>query len=555
MKSLKLIISSTSEIRVEQRLNILAEEHRQGYHEASVLSAQTIDSLSADDKLTWREIRKKLENIGISVAAFDANQDFILNWLSHAIESGAFDDSVPSGVVEGIGPRSMSRPLLAPIQSPIEPPEPTTAESSADVDLATDVSRRDDMFPWTIPEDGGTITIPVKERRDRQEGGAENRLTKASNQSQTSLLIENLEAGKVSVTPSAALASKAEAPKETRHPASLQMSVTQARNPRLPQSKIRPQSMETINGIASLVGTSAPPQELLFNCIRGRDARGALEIIDNGAQMSYLVQENISDALLAAVRSKLPSVVEALVIKGPDLNVLRTEERPSSNSFRTYTLLSEALNTPEILDILLRYGANPNVRLQSRNYHSTVLHIAARDGFPDAVHRLVTHGMNVDMPSSIGSPLMLAVAGSKSGACADLLVSLGADVNYAQDARALSRSVLCPLDAAIIAASRCGVKFLLNHGAFVSSADISKAMALRNGHAKNIPQVYFPKKLTANPARRLLRQEIYKQTAIETEMDAILTLLQDAVKRRLDAVKRRLTNIRAYDGGGSAYRC
>ena len=226
MSSLNLIISSTSQVRVEQKLNALAEEHRQGYHEASVLSVQTTDSLSADDKLTWKEIRKKLEDIGVSVAAFDANQDFILKWLSHAVESGAFHERVSLWVVEDLGACSTSSKFPAPTDSPTEPMEPTTAESSADVDLAIDVSRRTDETSYTIPEDGEAITIPVKKRRDRQERGAESRLTKSFNQSQTSLLLEYFEGSKdqgvrsrpyvrVRVTPSAALASKAEAPQET----------------------------------------------------------------------------------------------------------------------------------------------------------------------------------------------------------------------------------------------------------------------------------------------------------------------------------------------------
>ena len=51
-----------------------------------------MESLSTDDRSTWRAIRKDLEDIGISVAAFEANRDFILGWLSHATETGAFEE-------------------------------------------------------------------------------------------------------------------------------------------------------------------------------------------------------------------------------------------------------------------------------------------------------------------------------------------------------------------------------------------------------------------------------------------------------------------------------
>ncbi|OAX80477.1 hypothetical protein ACJ72_05186 [Emergomyces africanus] len=45
---------------------------------------------SSNDKLTWHSIRKELVGIGITIAAFDANREFIWNWFAEAVESGAF---------------------------------------------------------------------------------------------------------------------------------------------------------------------------------------------------------------------------------------------------------------------------------------------------------------------------------------------------------------------------------------------------------------------------------------------------------------------------------
>ena len=56
-----------------------------------------MDSLSAEDRLIWRTIRKELEDIGITVAAFEENRDFILRWLSHAVETGAFEEQYAPG--------------------------------------------------------------------------------------------------------------------------------------------------------------------------------------------------------------------------------------------------------------------------------------------------------------------------------------------------------------------------------------------------------------------------------------------------------------------------
>ena len=110
----------------------------------------------------------------------------------------------------GIESRKVSLP--APTDSPTDQ---TTAESSTEVDLATDISRRTDKTSYTIPEDGREITIPAKRRKEKRDRGPSSALTHASQQSQTSLLIEYFEGGKnpnvqsrpsvrVKVTPSAA---------------------------------------------------------------------------------------------------------------------------------------------------------------------------------------------------------------------------------------------------------------------------------------------------------------------------------------------------------------
>jgi hypothetical protein len=68
------------------------QEFKDGKHEPSVISTQTMESLSMDEKQTWRTIRKELEDIGISVAAFDTNKGFILEWFRNAVSTGAFEE-------------------------------------------------------------------------------------------------------------------------------------------------------------------------------------------------------------------------------------------------------------------------------------------------------------------------------------------------------------------------------------------------------------------------------------------------------------------------------
>ena len=53
---------------------------------------QTIDTLAPTDKESWRSIRKELEEIGISIAAFNENRALIMDWFRRAVENGAFQE-------------------------------------------------------------------------------------------------------------------------------------------------------------------------------------------------------------------------------------------------------------------------------------------------------------------------------------------------------------------------------------------------------------------------------------------------------------------------------
>ncbi|MCJ1463945.1 hypothetical protein MMC07_002555 [Pseudocyphellaria aurata] len=85
---------NTSQINVQRKLDMFKQEYQDGRHEGSMVSTQTIESLSVDEKQAWRAIRKELEDIGISIEAFDANKDFILNWFKTAISTGAFEEQI-----------------------------------------------------------------------------------------------------------------------------------------------------------------------------------------------------------------------------------------------------------------------------------------------------------------------------------------------------------------------------------------------------------------------------------------------------------------------------
>ena len=111
-----------------------------------------------------------------------------------------------------MGVETRKPPLPAPTESSTLQ---TSGGSGEEGDLATDISRRTDNTSYSIPEDGRPVTIPTKKPRDSRSRDKESTVTRTSNKSQTSLLIEYFEGGKgshvrsrpsvrVKVTPSAA---------------------------------------------------------------------------------------------------------------------------------------------------------------------------------------------------------------------------------------------------------------------------------------------------------------------------------------------------------------
>ena len=67
-------------------------EVQEGKREGSVVASQTPESISQDEQLIWKDIQAELEDVGISVPAFEANRAFILEWFKDALRQGAFEE-------------------------------------------------------------------------------------------------------------------------------------------------------------------------------------------------------------------------------------------------------------------------------------------------------------------------------------------------------------------------------------------------------------------------------------------------------------------------------
>lgn len=116
----------SSQAHVEQMLKTFIDEVRSGKREASVVSS---DSLSLTGKEAWRQLRKKLEGVGISPNTFAQNRTFIRTTLKRAIEEEGLGGDLRFGI------HDMDE-LNEDIERHDEPPA-TAATGSTDTDAVS----------------------------------------------------------------------------------------------------------------------------------------------------------------------------------------------------------------------------------------------------------------------------------------------------------------------------------------------------------------------------------------------------------------------------------
>ena len=94
---------------------------------------------------------------------------------------------------------------------------------------------------------------------------------------------------------------------------------------------------------------------------------------------------------------------------------------------RTPLYLAAWLNQPDILNLLLRNGGDPNIGASWKG-HATPLHVASRNAHAEIARRLIEAGAEVNVKDDDGdTPLLLAARGG-SAEVVGLLIEAGADV-------------------------------------------------------------------------------------------------------------------------------
>ena len=429
---------SMSQTSVEQRLDKLIRDFQQGKRAPSVVSLQTVDSLDPDDKEAWRTIRKELEDIGISVAAFDANKDFIFEWLSNAVDTGAFQEqavSSPSGSIHSLDVLSSTSSSSSPgvnesnkktVMSNTEPPKASKAK--------------------TKPT--GNYTILQTEQAIKGTGAAGG---------------PHAPVIPTKVPRFAALVAFFSAP-----------------NYRL----LRAVKRIDLGGMKKIVTDPATSHlidrpalnDALCMAIEANSKEACTLLIDAGAG----INDNSHDdrPVTTAVRHGNRDLVAFLLDRGADVNY----QSGNNNLFSSALRAAIALEDKVMISFLSQRGADINA-VQGGPHCAAGIQIDYLDGkihidYPTAIHQasaissasvvdlLINLGADFHSPQrGLGTPLMLSIYQGRFST-AKLLIKKGANINNIPvplgDPKRQFRSIV---HIAIYASSPDLVKLLLNHGA------------------------------------------------------------------------------------------
>ncbi|KAG8526459.1 uncharacterized protein KY384_000052 [Bacidia gigantensis] len=452
---------ATCQARVEQKLDKLLDEFRNGKREGSIVSNHTVDSLTADDQAVWREIRKNLEDIGVSVAAFNANRDFILNWFVSKVESGEFEERDDENTSDGQSLKSVE---------PID----ESAHSQSFSDSSSAISSM--LHLGSLPKSEEPDNVGTKPNTNTN--GSSARQRRPSSQTR------NKEKTPLPSNTSGAIAGK------TRASA---ISVLAARLTR-PKARLQQNVMnDNARGIANILDSSAMRASI--------DDRDLSEALCQAASYGYrepmiaLLDRDVSanstwaqsNALTCAAMYGHTEAVKLLIDKGADANNIVDVDSAyigitDGILLRTQTcsalglIISWGMHHPssrEILQMLLSAGADPNHKIWAADekHYVTHIHEAAATDNDNPVELLHMYGADINADSSFGSPLMVAAI-YRNNEGARKLIELGADLDFRSKDSCLDMvntplagsclyKIKTPLTAAVFGGSVELVKFFL----------------------------------------------------------------------------------------------
>lgn len=233
-----------------------------------------------------------------------------------------------------------------PLPAPTESSAVQTSAGSI-TEAATDLSTRTDKTSVTLPEDGTSIAIATRKRRDKRSRDHDSTVTRASNQSHTSFLIEFFEGGKgptrsrpsfrVKVTPPAARKAK----DSSDH---LQITAGSSRKPSYTKRISLPPA-ETSDARSSISSYTSAADD---SSLGGRDQPLEIEIMHHD-QGSDLSARSASRNRYTDLGSEVSSMPPDSMLEGTQGSVTPVRERSRSFS-KDAAATSNMLKTPSRRD-------------------------------------------------------------------------------------------------------------------------------------------------------------------------------------------------------------
>ena len=457
---------SMSQVNVETKLDKFIQEFRQGKKETSIISLQTVDSISADDKVVWRTIRKELEEIGITVAAFEANRTFIFDWFARAVKTGAFDEENEHAISD---------------------------ESDSDSNNEDEPQSNEELG---IHE----VELPMEHR-----------------------IIEPLKSDSEDQPPARQTSSQSARVQEP----GISKRGLKKRDPMtfdqmLATSRSTPGSRPRVPRVALLLAGLSRPRERLIRRVATRDYSKALKILKDEASFQLLDLETLDDALWRATHEgrivgddhysliakliarganvnyissdsnrRTPlwnsvekgwlNVVQLLIENGADVNYTGSDRsrmyEPGRGPATDFAPRAAVHQSPSVQRLLLSSGVNVNIQYMCPILGSTgpqdcimnLIHEVTFYGDYLTIEALLKYGASIDAISpNFGTALMLALLVAKKDVIRFLLYE-GANPNFKAAPGVIygtlpGQTYASPLEAAINGGRSSSIKLLLDRG-------------------------------------------------------------------------------------------
>lgn len=136
--------ASTSQARLERKLNQLISEVRSGRRQGSVISSQTFDR---NEHETWTQLRRELEDVGISSTVIQEKRDFLIAWFREAIAAGKLDE-------EETEPMQTSNTVPPALQTATAPDQASSGSSPSKLSTGKPPVRLSYLLDTLLPEKG-----------------------------------------------------------------------------------------------------------------------------------------------------------------------------------------------------------------------------------------------------------------------------------------------------------------------------------------------------------------------------------------------------------------